>query len=247
MTYFADLSPYTYFESSVPMVNIGWLDPPHSFPVGEAPERFADALWLLGDEPENVARGFHVCGYCQSGFDQNFLGTGEIHAVGADGVRYAAPRLVAHYVAHHGYLPPRVFVDAVLKRAREIWTETDRLFDAAGWTPGRSVDTSAWRGMFRGLAWHDAADAFLGEFGGLSYHGLSVVDLDPQRCAGVADRFAEWGRTYRGVVPIGVMDEFFLGVDRTGEVRGCSDWLTTRLGTGRHAIYKLSRGIERFE
>lgn len=221
------------------MLNVGWLEPPHPFPVGEVPEGFVAALELLGDEPENLTRGFHCCQHC--GFDAP-TGNGEIHVVGVDRVRYSAPRLVVHYVAGHRYRPPQGFVDAVMGRANQIWAETDTLFAAAGWTPGRAVDTSAWRGMFPGLVWHDAVDAFLAEFGGLSFDG---VELDPERCVAVADRFVKWSKTFRGVVPVGVAGELFLGVDRNGEMRGFSDRVSMRVGVGRHAIYKLSKGLGR--
>ncbi|WP_447001966.1 SUKH-3 domain-containing protein [Saccharothrix isguenensis] len=44
----------------------------------------------------------------------------------------------------------------------------------AGWEPGRKGDTSGWREPLveSGFAYHDAAEAFLAEFGGLVFrHG----------------------------------------------------------------------------
>ncbi|MGI5505885.1 hypothetical protein [Lentzea sp. CA-135723] len=121
MTHYPDLSPYEYFPSDVPMVNVGWLDPPHDFPTGTAPDGLAEALWRLAENPRNMARGFHWCGFCEDGdqFDDLPLASGEIH-VEAGGVRYSAPRLVAHYVRDHGYLPPRAFVDAVLGQGAHL-------------------------------------------------------------------------------------------------------------------------------
>jgi hypothetical protein len=52
------------------------------------------------------------------------LGNGEVRVRAPDGQWYAAPTLVAHYVAGHGYLPPRPFVDAVLRRAAEFYALT---------------------------------------------------------------------------------------------------------------------------
>jgi hypothetical protein len=35
--------------------------------------------------------------------------------VDATGARYAAPTLIHHYVIVHGYRPPQVFVDALMR------------------------------------------------------------------------------------------------------------------------------------
>ena len=40
-------------------------------------------------------------------------GNGEIRVVDVMGTTYVAPVLILHYVAEHGYLPPKEFVDAV--------------------------------------------------------------------------------------------------------------------------------------
>jgi hypothetical protein len=42
------------------------------------------------------------------------LSSTEIRVVGRDGRVYAAPGLVCHYVAAHGYQPPQEFVEAVM-------------------------------------------------------------------------------------------------------------------------------------
>lgn len=42
------------------------------------------------------------------------------------------------------------------------------VLETSGWTAGRRVDTAGWRSMFEavGIVMHDAAEAFLQEFGG---------------------------------------------------------------------------------
>ncbi|MER5344749.1 SUKH-3 domain-containing protein [Streptomyces mirabilis] len=42
------------------------------------------------------------------------------------------------------------------------------VLEASGWAAGRQVDTAGWRSMFEavGIVMHDAAEAFLQEFGG---------------------------------------------------------------------------------
>ncbi|GHH50271.1 DUF7919 family protein [Lentzea cavernae] len=243
MTHYPDLSPYEYSESRVPMVNVGWLGPPHDFPTGPAPDGLAEALWRMGKRPRNRMRGFHVCEFCDGRreFGDLPLANGEIH-VDADGVRYSAPVLVGHYVRDHHYLPPRVFVDAVLEHDLKGRRSTRRVLRAAGWEQGRSVDTSAWRRAFPGLGWHDAAEEFLAEFGGLTVRGREVVDLDPMRCTGAADRFVQWHKTFREAFPVGVTGDHFLAVDSLGEVRAFSDHGIRRIGPGSAALLLLSEG-----
>ena len=48
MTYFDDLSPYSYLsEEERDVLNIGWLDMDHAFPRGETSDEFIERLaWL---------------------------------------------------------------------------------------------------------------------------------------------------------------------------------------------------------
>ncbi|SES25312.1 SUKH-3 domain-containing protein [Lentzea albida] len=241
MTHYPDLSPYSYFPSRVPMVNVGWLDPPHDFPTGPAPDELVEALWLLAEEPRNVARGLHFCGFCEGArFDDLPLGTGEIH-VDAGGVRHSAPRLVGHYVRDHGYLPPQAFSDAAVGRFRDLRARTRELLETAGWVQGRSVDTSAWRRAFPSLGWHDGAERFLAEFGGLTLRGVETVVLDPLRCAGAVDLFERWKKV-REVVPAGVAGDHLLGVGAGGELVALSGDGHAWMGSGSSAIRRLSEG-----
>lgn len=41
------------------------------------------------------------------------LGSAEIHVKAADGRTFAAPDLICHYFAAHGYRPPEEFIEAV--------------------------------------------------------------------------------------------------------------------------------------
>jgi hypothetical protein len=122
VTYYTDLSDYVYFPSRVRMRNVGWLGKDSEFPQGDAPAGLYDALLDLAQDPRNRARGFHECEFCDAGSPivvaapdarDVLLGMSELHVIAADGCVYAAPSLVLHYVAEHGYLPPDVFVNAV--------------------------------------------------------------------------------------------------------------------------------------
>jgi hypothetical protein len=116
MSYFPDLSPYGYSGLALPgTVNIGWLEPPHRFPVGPTGQKFQDRLRLFVRESfVNLTRGFHICPFCpRSDFVAN-TGSAEIHVAGRSGRVFAAPSLIAHYVADHEYCPPTEFIEAVM-------------------------------------------------------------------------------------------------------------------------------------
>lgn len=148
MTWYPDLSPYTYMQDafrrngrefiSPPQIilNVGWLAPGHDFPVGDSPAGLVDALAeLRAEHAQARTRGWHQCDFCdrtdiQSLFSDNSdesrsrIGSAEIRVVSKNGITLAAPTLVAHYVERHRYLPPAEFVEAVL--ARRVAPELDR-------------------------------------------------------------------------------------------------------------------------
>ncbi|NES27984.1 hypothetical protein GCE86_09530 [Micromonospora terminaliae] len=134
MTYFADLDIYTYSplpEDGKQTLCVGWLDAAHGFPQGKTPERFRDVLArLCATERVAATRGLHQCNLSPRCAErppwppiavtvegrETFLGSAEIRA-SADGVVYAAPDLIVHYVNEHDYRPPDEFVRAVLRSA----------------------------------------------------------------------------------------------------------------------------------
>ncbi|HLX71808.1 MAG TPA: hypothetical protein VKV04_19510 [Verrucomicrobiae bacterium] len=128
--YFADLTPYRYgLDLPNPsVVNVGWLSRDHSFDRGQCDERFVNELARLIAQPVNLSRGFHVCEFCpppptilsKGGIPMlnpspGTTGNGEIRVWSSEGVFYAAPVLILHYVKVHGYRPPQSFIDAVLR------------------------------------------------------------------------------------------------------------------------------------
>lgn len=145
MTYFEDLSEYTYSETDIVStdggyverqpryrrLNVGWLDAPHPVPTGEVPEWLPDKLLDLAAGPlVNATRGFHLCTYCDSfdwarltvphGAGTVSMGHAELRVPGEGQVVYAAPTLIWHYVSEHGYRPPAPFIDA-LKTYDQSW------------------------------------------------------------------------------------------------------------------------------
>lgn len=123
-----DLSVYQYrLPFSLEGVRcVGWLDSEHQFTIGLVPDRLTDKLESIAslrsstfDVHVNVVRGIHPCNLCGteielvSGGQRTPLGMSEIWLPSHPGW-LAAPSLVIHYIAAHGYLPPSDFVRAVL-------------------------------------------------------------------------------------------------------------------------------------
>ena len=122
MAWFADLSPYTYSAFALPgTVNVGWLEPGNPYPVGAVPAAFLARLAEMCEGGRvNSARGPHLCGLCPPG--AGWCGSSQLHVAGSDGVVYAAPILILHYVRDHGYRPPAEFVAAV---ADGVWVNPE--------------------------------------------------------------------------------------------------------------------------
>ncbi len=124
--YFPDLSVYRYLAGGpqwqgvppagrLPVLNIGWLDAGHPYPVGPLPEGFLARLALFSADAHliNWTRGVYLCPLCDPPALLEHGGSAEIRVVGVGRV-YAAPDLIGHYVEAHGYCPPQEFIAAVL-------------------------------------------------------------------------------------------------------------------------------------
>jgi hypothetical protein len=114
MSFFEDLTPYSYFhpEEELPnTVNIGWLDRSQPFPTGITSEEFQAKLERLCQRRVKQTRGQHPCYFCKG---RNRPASSSEMRVAGDRKVYAAPSLVHHYVAGHNYRPPDEFIAAVL-------------------------------------------------------------------------------------------------------------------------------------
>jgi hypothetical protein len=145
-------------------------------------------------------------------------------------------------------------VDALMARFSE---RTERDLRAAGWTPGRRVETAAWRRQLEATGevhMHDAAAAFLGEFGGLKVKifgpGISAArqpfEFNPWDLYGEEGRFAEWGEELgKSLFPIGELDmgRFFLGISEAGEILLVETWVAS-FGFGDQALEHLVLGVK---
>jgi adenosylhomocysteine nucleosidase len=99
---------------------VGWLDSSVPYRKGSIDDRSAlvQRLRKLAAQPINLTRGFHTCPYCRDSAttgteDDQRRGNGEIRVAGANGIVYASPVLICHYIDEHNYLPPDEFLDAV--------------------------------------------------------------------------------------------------------------------------------------
>ena len=133
---FPDLASYAYGYRSHPgVVHVGWLDGEHPFAKGTIDRRLVEKIKLLATKPVELYRGRHICELCTEPADivKSFVpdrgklidpgcswmrwaeqrwGNGEIRVSG-EGVIFAAPVLVVHYIEEHSYLPPAQFLKAV--------------------------------------------------------------------------------------------------------------------------------------
>lgn len=112
MAWFEDLTAYSNCRWPEPnTVNVGWLDREHPFPKGKTPPEFRKRLTVLCRNPPGrfVTKGYHVCEFCGK-----VAGGNEIRVLAGEKV-YAAPVLIFHYVISHRYLPPKEFIEAVMR------------------------------------------------------------------------------------------------------------------------------------
>jgi len=126
VTHFRDLTRYEYLGVEDNTRNVGWLSAAYEYPKGRVSRDIVDKLERLSRSAHNLTRGHHVCELCTSEPPREHgdepisnahhlpeTGNGEIRITAADGVAYAAPVLLVHYIEAHDYLPPAEFLDAV--------------------------------------------------------------------------------------------------------------------------------------
>jgi hypothetical protein len=138
MAYFPDFSPYAYGHNHHPdVVHVGWLDGTHPFTKGHVAPNLVEKISQLAEKPVELYRGWHYCEVCVEPPDvvvsyvsnagkiidpncswmkwaNHRRSNGEIR-VTYDGVTFAAPILIVHYIEEHGYRPPVEFLKAVEK------------------------------------------------------------------------------------------------------------------------------------
>jgi hypothetical protein len=136
MAYYPDLAPYAYgHRENTGVVHVGWLDGVHPLPKGTLDRHLLEKIKALAAKPVELYRGKHICELCANPpnlfitfipgkgkfidpndpwwqWAEQRSGNGEIR-VSREGVTFAAPVLVVHYIEEHGHLPPPEFLEAV--------------------------------------------------------------------------------------------------------------------------------------
>ena len=115
MTWFADLSPCTYFaEGWAPSLrSIGWLERGQPFATGSVdPQVFARLVEFIKEPWQPITyMGVHSCDLCL--YDDSVCGLRNLF-IPAQGLIYVCPELIVHYMNAHWYQPPEEFCRAVL-------------------------------------------------------------------------------------------------------------------------------------
>jgi hypothetical protein len=140
MTYFPDLAPYACSlrdeqEPVAGLRHVGWLEGGHEFTRGTiqraVPEKLREqcARNLVVQE----MRGTHPCSICGADetwlvtrLGRHLLGSAELWTPG-EGVWYAAPTLIVHYIEAHEYRPPPEYCAAVLACDLDVWSAPKEL------------------------------------------------------------------------------------------------------------------------
>ena len=134
MSYFSDLSPYEYIPGYFPVsddkldrqvLNIGWLDKHFLFTKGSTDHAFHKRLFDFCQYRINQTRGFYGCEFCGKKIKSDVPGISscETRVFEPNGIAYASPEIICHYVVAHHYRPPDVFINAVMN-GPQPFTET---------------------------------------------------------------------------------------------------------------------------
>tara|TARA_B100000809_G_C15096006_1_gene515020 strand:- start:143 stop:595 length:453 start_codon:yes stop_codon:yes gene_type:complete len=129
--FYSDLSNYDYFfsDNSGKFKNVSWLEKNKAFTKGNVSFEFTEKLKGLFFETNsylteaNLMRGpSHCCNLCGKNEialslngETKTLGLCEIWTPSEDGeLIMISPSMIIHYIEAHDYLPPEVFIDAVM-------------------------------------------------------------------------------------------------------------------------------------
>lgn len=117
MAWIPELAPFTYCTryTGSSVLAVGWLEREHEYPKGRMAAAAFTRLKGFCSERQQwrilMYRGFHTCTLCSTKGPHGSLNL----FVPGNGVIYACPELIAHYVESHSYLPPKEFCQAVLE------------------------------------------------------------------------------------------------------------------------------------
>jgi hypothetical protein len=103
---------FYFWRWNFSLVAVGWLGEGSEFTCGSVSSEFFDKLKNLCADPWQpvVAAGCHSCELCQ--FDAPRFSSNVF--IPYKGKIFVAPVGIVHYIAAHRYLPPPVFIEAVV-------------------------------------------------------------------------------------------------------------------------------------
>ena len=135
MAHFDDLAPCTYFRSDKrlpPLVAVGWLEEGHDFPTGDVPTALLPRLFAFRQSTKLPWPYFYMGGqFCWCRTPDSYSHRNLF--VPGNGVVYAAPEGIRHYISVHRYRPPAEFIDAVLAAPDIETPEFAGALRACGW------------------------------------------------------------------------------------------------------------------
>ena len=132
MASYRDLRPLTYFGYKYRHVltAIGWLGRYSRFKRGYVSTDVLDQLQRLiaHSYQPMIFVGIHTCELCGS---DGPAGAANLFVPTGDRI-FVCPELIVHYITSHGYRPPDVFQDAVLRCPDPRGAEYRELFISSG-------------------------------------------------------------------------------------------------------------------
>ncbi len=126
MSYFKDLTSFTYCKEEDDALNIGFLSGSHKFVRGPIPREILHTLIELTKTLYIQHRGCYVCDICEpttevksnseylSAWESTRHGSALFRVVSKSGQAYIAPTLIVHYITEHQYRPPDEYLEAVV-------------------------------------------------------------------------------------------------------------------------------------
>jgi hypothetical protein len=143
MAYFQDNTDYVYGGAEFCRIgtkNIGWLEKGRKFETKTPSTHDLELVWEYCKVSVAQTRGWHACEFCDSvqyglvvkESQRLLLGTSEIRVFGSNGVIYASPTLMYHYMQAHSYSPPNEFLDAMRNSPRPPTKEYFDRLDSIG-------------------------------------------------------------------------------------------------------------------
>ena len=134
MAHFDDLAACTYFHDPQlpPLLAVGWLEPEHDFPTGDVSAEVLPRLIAIRRSEKMPWPRFYMGGVtCWCG-DRGMFSKKNLFIPG-NGVVFASPEGILHYIAAHSYRPPDSFIEAVLSAPDIESPEYGEALRAGGW------------------------------------------------------------------------------------------------------------------